>query len=110
MAIAAPLSARPVPVRAKRTRRFRSEFVPAGGLSAPWRPTRQREGIVRTRAVNSGRRIAMRTKVYTLLCETDSGAAVFGVYADHDSAMRRALNLAEAHAAQLRGEDEATLR
>jgi hypothetical protein len=52
----------------------------------------------------------MRTKVYTLLCETGSSSSVFAVYAERDSAMSHALDLAAAHAANLRGEDEATFR
>jgi hypothetical protein len=52
----------------------------------------------------------MPIMVYTLACETGHGGSVFGVYADRDRAVEAARNLATAHAARLRAEDEATFR
>jgi hypothetical protein len=52
----------------------------------------------------------MPTIVYTLACETDRGGAVVAVYADRERAVDAARNLAIAHAARLRAEDEATFK
>ena len=52
----------------------------------------------------------MPTIAYTLACETDRGGTVFGVYADRECAVDAARNLATAHAARLRAEDEATFK
>lgn len=48
--------------------------------------------------------------VYSLACETDRSGSVFGVYADRERAVDAARNLAAAHAARLRAEDEAIFK
>ena len=52
----------------------------------------------------------MPIMVYTLACETADAGSVFGVYARRERAVDAARNLATAHGARLRAEDEATFK